>query len=105
MNPYASKLGDRDPLVAIASVRQIVRHLADSEIASRFRLRQALAEPGHVIQPFDQERWADRERIGIANEGGRLPYGRGSDRFAEFAVVGWRDRQYDYRGLFVAEGD
>ncbi len=85
MNPYASKLGERDPLSVIAgtakelagrissspgmaerspgpgkwSVRQIVCHLADTEIAFAFRLRQALAEPNHVIQPFDQDRWAD----------------------------------------------
>uniref|UniRef100_Q01XR5 DinB-like domain-containing protein n=1 Tax=Solibacter usitatus (strain Ellin6076) TaxID=234267 RepID=Q01XR5_SOLUE len=87
MNPYASFLGDRDPLSVIAataqaladrsaglstealnrapapgkwSFRQIVCHLADTEIAFGFRLRQALAEPNHVIQPFDQDRWAER---------------------------------------------
>lgn len=40
------------------SARQILCHLADCEIAFAFRLRQALAEPHHVIQPFDQELWA-----------------------------------------------
>ena len=87
MNPYASFVGDRDPRSVIAataqelavrtgglsaeaadrapapgkwSVRQIVCHLADTEIAFAFRLRQGLAEPNHVIQPFDQERWAER---------------------------------------------
>src|SRR5215831_10815172 len=85
MNPYASFLGDRDPLVIIEStarrlseivgklpqgraewrpapgkwnVREILCHLADCEVAFAFRLRQALAEPHHVIQPFDQEKWA-----------------------------------------------
>ena len=85
MNPYASFLGDRDPLVVIEStprrlsdivgklpvgrdewrpapgkwnVREILCHLADCEIAFAFRLRQTLAEPHHVIQPFDQELWA-----------------------------------------------
>ena len=33
-------------------------HLADCEIAFAFRLRQALAETDHVIQPFDQDRWS-----------------------------------------------
>ncbi len=33
-------------------------HLADCEIAFGYRLRQALAEDHHVIQPFDQELWA-----------------------------------------------
>src|SRR5262249_59835496 len=85
MNPYASFLGDRDPLVVIESTsrrlsdivaalpagrvewrpapgkwnaREILCHLADCEIAFGFRLRQTLAEQDHVIQPFDQEKWA-----------------------------------------------
>jgi hypothetical protein len=32
--------------------------LADCELAFGFRLRQTLAEENHVIQPFDQEKWA-----------------------------------------------
>ena len=36
----------------------ILCHLADGEMAFGFRLRQALAEPHHVIQPFDQDAWA-----------------------------------------------
>lgn len=40
------------------SPAQIVCHLADCEIAFSFRLRQTLAEPGHVLQPFDQDKWA-----------------------------------------------
>ena len=39
---------------------QLLCHLADAEIATGFRLRQALSEDNHVIQPFDQDRWADR---------------------------------------------
>ena len=85
MNPYASQLGSRDPVEAIAdttrqlahcvetlgpegleqslargkwSAREIVCHLADCEVAFAFRLRQTLAEDHHVIQPFDQEKWA-----------------------------------------------
>ena len=38
--------------------RAILCHLADCEVAFAFRLRQALAEPRHVIQPFDQDTWA-----------------------------------------------
>src|SRR5262249_14974554 len=30
----------------------------DCEITFAFRLRQTLAEENHVIQPFDQEKWA-----------------------------------------------
>jgi uncharacterized damage-inducible protein DinB len=85
MNPYASYLGERDPLEVIRatpsrlgnlilargaetlnhapapgkwSVRNILSHLADCEIVFAFRLRQALAKDHHVIQPFDQDAWA-----------------------------------------------
>jgi|SRR5579884_4048217 len=85
MNPYASFLGDGNPRDVIAetperlsqlamtlgseglehstapgkwTAREILCHLADTEVAFAFRLRQALAEPHHVIQPFDQDRWA-----------------------------------------------
>ena len=84
-NPYASYLGDRNarevvfetagrlkslldslgpegaersPAPGKWNARQILAHLADCEIVFAFRLRQALAEDYHVIQPFDQDRWA-----------------------------------------------
>jgi hypothetical protein len=40
------------------SAAEIICHLADCEIAFAFRLRQTLAEQDHVIQPFDQDKWA-----------------------------------------------
>jgi hypothetical protein len=85
MNPYAEHLGERDPLEVIAatshqlkslidtlgpegaertpapgkwSAREVLCHLADGEIVFAFRLRQTLAEDHHVIQPFDQDKWA-----------------------------------------------
>lgn len=84
-NPYAEHLGTRDPMAVIGqtpgelrrlagvldkrlelapapdkwSGREIVCHLADVEIAYGFRFRQVLAEEHHVIQPFDQDRWAE----------------------------------------------
>lgn len=85
LNPYASFLGKRNPLEVIAetpnrlesllatlgperanqppapgkwSAREIVCHLADCETVFAFRIRQALAEDNHVVQPFDQEKWA-----------------------------------------------
>ena len=89
MNPYASFLGAKDPRQVIAttfnhlndhvralgaavdvtpaakkwSAREIVCHLADTELVFAFRLRQSLAEPYHVIQPFDQDNWAARYAI------------------------------------------
>lgn len=81
MNPYANYLGERSALETIASTpaelrrllasggqqtaapgkwtaREILCHLADCEIVFAFRLRQALAEEHHTIQPFDQDAWA-----------------------------------------------
>lgn len=85
MNPYASHLENRDPFVVIAetpqqlaklvhsldskainrspapgkwSIRQILTHLADCELVFGFRLRQAVAEEHHTVQPFDQDQWA-----------------------------------------------
>ena len=85
LNPYAAHLAERNAREVIAetpgklrslhdklgpagversyapgkwTARVIFCHLADCEIAFAFRLRQALAEPHHVIQPFDQEAWA-----------------------------------------------
>lgn len=85
LNPYATHLAERDPRAVIAetpgrlaalveklgpaglekpwapgkwSAKQVLCHLADCEIAFAFRLRQALAETAHVIQPFDQDGWA-----------------------------------------------
>ena len=40
------------------TARQILAHLADTEIVFAMRLRQAVAEEDHVIQPFDQDAWA-----------------------------------------------
>ena len=85
MNPYAAHLGDRSAVEVIENTarrlyetsaalgtsgvewrpapnkwnaREILCHLADSEIVFAFRLRQTLAEDHHRIQPFDQEQWA-----------------------------------------------
>ncbi|MBI2688298.1 MAG: DinB family protein [Acidobacteria bacterium] len=86
MNPYASWLDGRDPLAIIQetsslvkaavdahqaagtidrpraagkwSLRQVLAHLADTEIVFAMRLRQSIAEDDHIIQPFDQDAWA-----------------------------------------------
>lgn len=83
--PYSQELAGRDPLQVIAkttarltrvldaltteqiemrpapgkwSVREIVAHLADCEIAWSWRLRQVYGEDHPVIQPFNQDAWA-----------------------------------------------
>ena len=85
MNPYAAYLADNNPTEVLRatpgklagilhtlsetqvnrapapgkwSIREILCHLADCEGVFAFRIRQTLAEPDHVIQPFDQDHWA-----------------------------------------------
>ena len=85
LNPYERFLGGREPVEVLAetagriekiagaldaerantapapgkwSAREIVCHLADCETMFGVRLRQTLSEDHHVIQPFDQEKWA-----------------------------------------------
>jgi len=84
-NPYADFLADHEPLKVLPATarkiealleelgaerveqppapgkwcaREIVCHLADCELTFGFRLRQTLSEDHHIIQPFDQEKWA-----------------------------------------------
>jgi len=85
MNPYAALLGNDDPIQILDATasrlaeiskslggqrinqapapgkwtpREIITHLADCEITFAFRYRQALGEDNHVMQPFDQDKWA-----------------------------------------------
>jgi len=87
LNPYARHLGNEDPIPVLLttvsrlrtltaplpqkridatpssrkwSIREIVAHLADCELVFAFRLRQTLAEENTILQPFDQESWAQR---------------------------------------------
>lgn len=41
------------------SVRDIVWHMAESELHAYCRARFIVAEPGVTILPYDQDRWAD----------------------------------------------
>jgi hypothetical protein len=83
-NPYGAPLGDRDPLDALSdtpgrirtlvdgwtaadfersyapgkwSVRQILIHLAQTELALPARARYALSEDGYAAQAFSQDDW------------------------------------------------
>lgn len=85
MNPYAAFLGSLNPRDVISATphnlihlsdrlgaggfershapgkwtaRMILCHLADTEIAFSFRIRQTLAQENHTVQPFDQDAWA-----------------------------------------------
>jgi hypothetical protein len=83
-NPYASDLGSRDALEALGdtpgrirnavagwtdtqfertyapgkwSIRKVLVHLAQTELALGTRVRFALSEPGYTAQPFSQDAW------------------------------------------------
>jgi hypothetical protein len=53
--------------------RQILTHLAQSEIALGYRARMALTTPGYAAQSFDQDKWMAIEADGSDGPGvGRL---------------------------------
>ena len=83
-NPYGSDLGDRDPLEALGdtpgrirrtvegwtdadfersyadgkwSIRKVLIHLAQTELALTTRFRFALSQPGYAAQAFSQDDW------------------------------------------------
>ena len=44
------------------SIREVVQHLADSELVSGFRLRMVMAHDRPVLTGYDQDLWASRLR-------------------------------------------
>jgi DinB family protein len=87
--PYSADLQDREPLAAIGATtarmrslaagwtpqqfertycpgkwtaRQLLVHLAQTELALGTRARMALTVPNYVAQPFDQDKWIEKER-------------------------------------------
>jgi uncharacterized damage-inducible protein DinB len=42
------------------TAREILAHMADVELLLGYRLRQAVVEAQHIIQPMDQDTWATR---------------------------------------------
>jgi hypothetical protein len=85
---YSKDLGDREPLAAMRdnaarltaltrgwtasdferphapgkwTARQVIVHLAQTELALGVRARMALATPNYMAQPFDQDIWLGRE--------------------------------------------
>lgn len=41
------------------SIMEVVRHLADSELVYRYRMRMCVAQPESAIAAYDQDRWAE----------------------------------------------
>ena len=51
---------------------EVAAHLADSEVAFAWRLRQVLAQDEPQLQPFDQDDWARALRYGERDTGASL---------------------------------
>ena len=87
-NPYGNDLAGRDPLEVMRdavnpirtlvgqwspaqfersyapgkwTARQLLIHLAQTEVALGNRARMALSTPAYVAQPFDQDQWIARD--------------------------------------------
>lgn len=54
------------------SVRQVVQHLADSELVGGFRFRMVLAHDRPPLAGYDQDAWADRLHYTTADVGDAL---------------------------------
>ena len=68
--------------------RQILTHLAQTEIALGYRARMALTTPGYAAQPFDQDRWMSIEAgAGGAGESGGLSGAEALDAFLGVAAM------------------
>jgi hypothetical protein len=48
--------------------RQVIHHLADSEAQSYARLRRLIAEPGSIIQGYDEAMWAENPTLNYKNQ-------------------------------------
>jgi hypothetical protein len=116
ITPYTSDLENREPISAMRDTtarvraivggwrpdqfdrsyapgkwdaRQILTHLAQSEVALGYRARMALTTPGYVAQSFDQDRWMAIEagRSGGPGEPGRLSGHDALDAFLGAATM------------------
>jgi hypothetical protein len=58
------------------SLRQVVQHLADSELVWGYRLRLVLAQDRPPLTGYDQDLWSERLHYGV------LPVDEALDRFA-----------------------
>ena len=90
VTPYTKFLGERDPLDAMRdavacvealagdwpperfehsygpgkwSARQVLTHLAQTEMALGIRARMAVVTPGYAAQSWDQDTWIDLDRL------------------------------------------
>jgi len=118
--PYTEDLGGRDPIDAMRdtlarfrsllgswspqdfdrsyapgkwSARQVLVHLAQTELALGSRARLALTTPAYVAQAFDQDRWMAREATLGARDALDALLAVGAMNAAFFGALSASDRQ------------
>jgi hypothetical protein len=74
------------------TARQILTHLAQSEIALGYRARMALTTPGYAAQSFDQDQWMARESATAAHDALDAFIGTAAMNIALFAALSEADR-------------
>jgi hypothetical protein len=72
--------------------RQILTHLAQSEIALGYRARMALTTPGYASQSFDQDKWMARESATTGHDALDAFVGTAALNIALFASLSEQDR-------------
>jgi hypothetical protein len=65
--PLPSEIVTRPEAPGKWSIREVVQHLADSELVGGFRLRMVLSHDRPAIMGYDQDLWADRLRYSEAD--------------------------------------
>src|SRR3954463_13308343 len=117
--PYTADLDDREPITAMRdtvariralvsawrpdqfertyapgkwTARQILTHLAQSEIALGCRARMALTTPGYAAQSFDQDKWMARESATTGRDALDALLGTAAMNTALFAALTDADR-------------
>lgn len=74
------------------TARQILTHLAQSEIALGYRARMALTTPGYASQSFDQDKWMARESATSGHDALDAFLGLAAMNIALFAALSEADR-------------
>jgi hypothetical protein len=119
ITPYSKFLGDREPIQAIRdniekirslttgwstgqfertyapgkwTARQILTHLAQTELAFGTRIRMALTVPNYVAQSFDQNNWLAREATLSGRDATDTLLTLGNLNIALFASLSTADR-------------
>lgn len=118
--PYSNQLGDREPIASMRetsdriralvagwsdadfertyapgkwTARQILTHLAETDIALGYRARMALSQSDYVAQPFDQDAWIAKETRATGAEAVAAYYAVRQMNLALFTALSPADRK------------